>query len=148
MSLIVGLVLWFTPLERARHVAAQEELAPLSYTVEQAGQGRIAYLENCAACHGENMDDGEFVTLKRVNFREQWRAQSMEELFIVTSDTMPQDRPGRLDDDTYADILAYVLQENGSDPGDTDLPGDPDAWLAMASCLFTDTVTTSRPSMR
>ena len=68
--LIVGLVLWITPPDRARHVAAQEELAPLSYTVEQAGLGRIAYLENCAACHGENMDDGEFVPLKGVDFRE------------------------------------------------------------------------------
>ena len=101
--------------------------------MEQAGLGRIAYLENCAACHGENMDDGEFVPLKGVAFREQWRATSMEELFIVTSATMPQDRPGRLDDETYAAILAYVLQENGSEPGDTELPADPDALLAMAA---------------
>ena len=132
-GLIVVFVFWLAAFERAPHVVAQEELPPLSYTVEQAGQGRIAYLENCAACHGENMDDGEFVPLKGVDFRERWRAQSMEEMFIVTSATMPQDRPGRLDDDTYADILAYVLQENGSESGETELPADPDALLAMAS---------------
>ena len=133
VGLIVGLVLWLAPPERSRDVAAQEELPPLSYTAEQADQGRTAYLENCAACHGENMDDGEFaIPLKGGNFREQWRAKSMEELFVITSATMPQDRPGRLDDQTYADILAYVLQENGSEPGATELPADPQALLAMA----------------
>ena len=133
VGLIVGLALWLAPPEGTRGVAAQEDLPPLSYTAEQADQGRVAYLENCAACHGENMDDGEFaIPLKGVNFREQWRAKSMEELFIVTSATMPQDRPGNLEDETYADILAYVLQENGSEPGATELPADPQALLAMA----------------
>ena len=79
------------------------------------------------------MDDGEFaIALKGIDFRERWRSTSMEELFLVTSATMPQDRPGRLDDEMYADILAYVLQENRTEPGTEELPPDPQALLAMA----------------
>jgi alcohol dehydrogenase (cytochrome c) len=130
----LGLALWLAPLERAgTAVAQQEDLPPLSYTVEQAEQGEAAYLENCAACHGENLDDGEFaIALKGSVFREQWRAKSLEELFVVTSATMPQDRPGRLDDETYARILAYLLQENGSEPGADELPADPERLLALS----------------
>ena len=110
VGLCSGLALWLSPLGWSGEVAAQEELAPLSYTTEQASRGRAAYQENCASCHGENMDDGEFaIALKGLDFRERWRSTSMEELFLVTSATMPQDRPGRLDDELYADILAYVL---------------------------------------
>ena len=133
IGLLVGLGLWLSPPEGSRDVVAQEELPPLSYTLDQADRGRLAYLENCSACHGENMDDGEFaMPLKGLNFRQQWRAKSMEELFSLTSATMPQDRPGRLTDETYADILAYVLQENGSEPGTDELPSTPQALLAMA----------------
>ena len=128
-----GLALWLSPLGWWGEVVAQEELAPLSYTTEQADRGRLAYQEHCASCHGENMDDGEFaIALKGIDFQERWRSTSMEELFLVTSATMPQDRPGRLDDEMYADILAYVLQENGSESGADELPPDPQALLALA----------------
>ena len=133
VSLLVGIALWFNSPEHSGNVSAQQDLPPLSYTIEQADKGQTAYLENCAACHGENMDDGEFaIPLKGVNFRQQWRRKSLEQLFTVTSVTMPQDRPGRLGDATYADILAYILQENGTEAGSSELPSDPEALLAMS----------------
>lgn len=133
VGLFLGIALWFSSPNRSGNVAAQQDLPPLSYTIAQAERGQTAYLENCAACHGENMDDGEFaIPLKGVNFRQQWRVRSLEQLFTVTSVTMPQDRPGRLGDETYADILAYILQENGTDAGSSELPSDPEALLALA----------------
>ncbi len=133
VGLFLGIALWFSSPNRSGNVAAQQDLPPLSYTIAQAERGQTAYLENCAACHGENMDDGEFaIPLKGVDFRQQWRVRSLEQLFTVTSVTMPQDRPGRLGDETYADILAYILQENGTDAGSSELPSDPEALLALA----------------
>ena len=133
VGLFLGIALWFSSPNRSGNVAAQQDLPPLRYTIAQAERGQTAYLENCAACHGENMDDGEFaIPLKGVNFRQQWRVRSLEQLFTVTSVTMPQDRPGRLGDETYADILAYILQENGTDAGSLELPSDPEALLALA----------------
>ena len=46
---------------------------------------------------------------------------------------MPQDRPGVLGDEVYAQFLAFVYQENGSEPGETPLPTDPAELQAMAS---------------
>ena len=133
-GVVLGMALWLLPLERSGDAAAQGEPVLRAYTVDQAEQGRIAYLENCASCHGEHMDDGEFaLPLKGVDFRERWRSKPLEEMFTLTRATMPQDRPGRLEDETYAQLLAYILQENGSEPGEDALPTDPDALLAMAS---------------
>ena len=127
---------WFGVVELFGRLdlAAQSQPTPLSYTVEQASEGRSAYLEHCATCHGENVDDGEFAPpLKGVDFRRKWRSSSPEALFTLTSDTMPQDRPGVLGDETYAQLLAYILQENGSEPGTAELPADAEALQAMAS---------------
>ena len=46
---------------------------------------------------------------------------------------MPTARPGSLGDATYAQLLAYILQENGSQPGAGELPADPAALKAMAA---------------
>ena len=108
--------------------------APLSYTVSQADTGEDAYVQYCASCHGDNLDDGEFaVPLKGVAFRQMWRSQSPEALFSLMRATMPQDRPGSLPDETYASLLAFLLQENGTSPGDAALPADPIRLEAIGS---------------
>ena len=118
----------------APRVAAQPASAevPLSFTAVQAVAGEAAYQRYCAGCHGEYLDDGEFAPpLKGADFRERWRSQTPDELFLLTSGTMPQDRPGSLTDTDYADLVAFIYQENGSDPGETALPADPErlsAW--------------------
>ena len=131
LGLAVGVAL--TLLGRV-DVSTQVERTPLSYTAEQAELGQGAYAEGCASCHGDNLDDGEFAPpLKGVDFRETWRADAPGQLFDLTRATMPQDRPGTLGDDIYAQLVAYILQENGSAPGEAALPADPVALEAMAS---------------
>jgi len=106
-------------------LAAQLQLPRLSYTAEQASAGQTIYLQQCATCHGENMDDGEFaLPLKGVDFRRKWRTSTPDALFTVMNDTMPQDRPGSLGQETNAHLLAYIIQENGSEPGVAELPSD------------------------
>ena len=132
----MGLAGWFGVVDVVGRsdLAAQSQPTPLSYTEEQASEGGSAYLEYCSTCHGEHMDDGEFAPpLKGVDFRRTWRARSPDALFTLTRDTMPQDRPGVLGDETYAQLLAYILRENGSAPGTAELPADPDALSAMTS---------------
>jgi alcohol dehydrogenase (cytochrome c) len=135
-SWLIGLAVCLTGLALSwvMDVSAQTELTPLSYTAEQAELGQAAYAESCASCHGDNLDDGEFAPpLKGVEFRESWRGNAPGQLFALTRATMPQDRPGGLPQDTYAQLVAYILQENGSAPGETALPADPVALDAMAS---------------
>ena len=132
----LSFVVWFAVLTLSWRigVVAQSEPVAISFTVGQADEGQAAYAQYCAACHGDNMDDGEFgLPLKGVDFRERWRSRPPEALFTLISSTMPQDRPGVLDDETYAQLLAYILHENGSEPGGDELPADPAALEAMES---------------
>jgi len=132
----LSFVVWFAVLTLSWpiDVVAQSEPVAISFTVGQADEGQAAYAQYCAACHGDNMDDGEFgLPLKGVDFRERWRSRPPEALFTLISSTMPQDRPGVLDDETYAQLLAYIFYENGSEPGGDELPADPVALEAMES---------------
>src|SRR5690606_37219040 len=103
--------------------------APAVFTSAQASRGAGLYRQNCLDCHGENLDDGEFggAPLRGVAFKEKWFENSVGALVDFMRTTMPPDRPGRLSDQNYADLAAYILSRNGIQPGATELPTDPDA---------------------
>jgi alcohol dehydrogenase (cytochrome c) len=95
---------------------------PVGYTESQAARGAVAYAENCAACHGPNLTDGQFAApLKGAAFRSHWHDQSCDALASFITKRMPPASPGSLDGGTYADIEAYVLQQNGDVAGTTEL---------------------------
>src|SRR4051794_34776725 len=85
-----------------------------SFTQAQAERGEAAYLHSCRTCHGDNLDDGDFggAPLRGSWFRDHWGVGDVAGLFAYTKTNMPPDNPGGLNDTTYADILAYVLQRN------------------------------------
>ena len=113
--------------------AQQPEREPAQYTAEQADGGLAAYQQQCASCHGENLDDGPFAPpLRGIAFRAKWYSRSVEALFTETVDTMPQDRPDSLGDETYTDLIAFLLQENGIEAGPDPLPADPVAMAALS----------------
>ena len=134
---LLGLAIWVGAWELSSRIDAQSLSAPLSYTEAQAERGQSAYVEHCASCHGQNMDDGAFAPpLKGVDFRQKWGGgirESVEALFSFTGTKMPPDRPGTLGDATYAQLLAYILQENGSPAGTRELPADPEVLKATAA---------------
>ena len=103
--------------------AARSASGPI-FTAEQAERGHAAYRKNCQDCHGADLDDGEFggAPLKGSYFRQHWGGGSVTALFAYTKTKMPPDRPGRLSDQTYADIVAFFLSANGFKPGDKELP--------------------------
>ena len=45
----------------------------------------------------------------------------MSDLFIVIKATMPADRPSALQDQEYADVIAYLLKKNNYPSGSTEL---------------------------
>jgi alcohol dehydrogenase (cytochrome c) len=122
----------FCVFELPGNIGAQAPPPAPSFTAAQATRGQAAYAEHCASCHGANLDDGAFAPpLTGADFRFKWGSTSVEPLFTHTSTTMPPARPGSLGAETYADLLAFVLRENGSRPGPGQLPTDPEAMRAM-----------------
>jgi mono/diheme cytochrome c family protein len=100
--------------------AAQED----GFTVEQAARGKLLFLDTCAMCHGPDLNGQSGPPLKGEAFYERWRSRSTAELFDFMSSAMPPTQPGRLRPDGYADVLAFILQENGVSAGSTELPSD------------------------
>lgn len=94
------------------------------FTQAQATAGKIAYDASCAVCHGSTLTNGTFATpLAGEYFRRQWSGRPVSELF-EKSRTMPPAAMGSLPAATYAAIVAYVLEVNGSVGGRVDLPAE------------------------
>ena len=117
----------------ANAAAGKGAQRPASFTAAQAERGHLTYAHNCLDCHGSNLDNGEFggPPLKGLYFARHWEATNVAALFGFMKAKMPPDRPGQLTDDDYADLIAYVLSENGYQPGDKELPPDAKVQEAM-----------------
>ncbi len=101
---------------------------PPRFTAAQAARGRTAYTATCAVCHGSNMTNGSYGTpLAGQYFKTKWSNRSVAALLDRARKTMPPSTPGSLPADTYADIIAYVLEINGHRPGDTPLKANDQA---------------------
>jgi hypothetical protein len=48
-------------------------------------------------------------------------------LFMFMSTLMPPNAPGRFSPNVYADIMAYILKENGFQAGGAELPSEIEA---------------------
>src|SRR5690606_27240872 len=102
-----------------------ETESPAEYTAEQAERGEALYMQNCATCHGENLNDGEFgAPLTGLPFGVRWSGIVAADLHERLRDTMPPGRTGQFSSQDYVDIIAYILQRNNVLAGD-ELPNDP-----------------------
>ena len=94
------------------------------YTADQADRGIALYKKKCASCHAPNrFTDDLFYT--------SFAGKPMWEMFDVISDSMPEDNPGSLKKEEYADVIAYLLKLNNFPAGESELPIDKDALSAI-----------------
>jgi alcohol dehydrogenase (cytochrome c) len=106
--------------------------APVAFTAAQAARGRVLYAADCASCHGRNLSGSEFASALNGNtFSQQWAAKPAEALFSFIHSRMPPAAPGSLTPEDTAQILAYLVQVNGVQPGERELPSDPQALATM-----------------
>ncbi len=111
--------------EQTAAAATEAAGGPVSFTAEQAANGKTAYNANCVSCHGPDLISANYgPPLAGPYFEGKWVGQSVGALFKHTHDRMPPSRPASLPDETYADLVSYILQVNGLQPGDTPLPTD------------------------
>src|SRR5688500_12032992 len=93
------------------------------YTAAQAERGKKVFEAKCTACHDTARFTGEM-------FIDPWAGKPLKDVWDIASGTMPEDNPGSLPQQDYADILAYFLHLNAFPTGDIELK--PDA-AAMAT---------------
>jgi cytochrome c2 len=114
-----------TPSGDGLAVAATDQ-RPVSYSTEQADRGQNRYKRECEECHGEDLGGGLIggPPLRGVGFEQKYaNGTPASVLFGFMSTAMPPQSPGRFSAAIYADLMAYILQQNGFAAGD-ELPSD------------------------
>ena len=87
------------------------------YTAAQAERGKKLFGEKCSGCHEPSRFSGD-------SFLEAWNDKPLKEIWDIASGTMPEDNPGSLKQQEYADIISYFLSLNEYPTGDAELqPG-------------------------
>ena len=110
-------------LLKAGAVGAQDCPAAAVVPPAQAERGELAYKQHCRQCHGSRLSNGQFgPPLRGQQFRNGWAGRPIGELYKSASTTMPPNAPGSLQAADYADIIAFILRENGVTPSDQPLP--------------------------
>jgi mono/diheme cytochrome c family protein len=114
------------------------------YTDDQAARGKAQYSQNCASCHLDDLSgSGQALPLAGDAFMQSWEGQTVDDLFEVIHDTMPQDKPGSLTPEVTADVISYLLKFNKFPAGTTELPSDP---AALKQILITAKKPAAAPS--
>jgi PQQ-dependent dehydrogenase (s-GDH family) len=107
----------------AAPAAAAADAGPPQFTAAQVAAGKTAYNANCAVCHGSTGSNGTFGTpVAGDYFKRMWTGRSVRTFFDRAEKTMPPAAPGSLPKESYASIVAYILDLNGFKSGSAALP--------------------------
>ncbi len=112
------------PTVDAPVAAAEVSVENAFYTTRQATRGNGLFRDNCVSCHASSEFAGS-------SFERRWRNRSVGDIYEFVLYSMPDDNPGGLPEQTYADIVAYMLQLNDFPAGDSELPTSMDALMQM-----------------
>ena len=86
------------------------------YTQAQAERGKETFSKNCLDCHEADRFTGPA-------FMADWNGKALSSLWDKVN-SMPEDNPGSLKPQEYADILAFFLNIGQFPAGAAELPGD------------------------
>ena len=94
------------------------------YTADQAKKGEATYKEQCAACHGDNLEgSGPMPPLAGKDFLANWGGKTVGDLYEKTQTTMPATAPGTLTPEQAADVVAFLLSKDNFPTGSAALEG-------------------------
>jgi len=110
------------------------------YTDAQAARGQASYKASCASCHGAALEGSgaQNPPLAGQDFNSNWAGQTVDDLFEKIQTSMPADHPGKLSGDQNADILAWMLKQNG-------FPAGPAAMKSDANSLKSIKIESKKP---
>ncbi|MBV8459107.1 MAG: c-type cytochrome [Acetobacteraceae bacterium] len=120
------------------------------YTAAQARQGAAVFAQNCAVCHGAQMQGlGVAPPIAGTAYlkRAQALGWSVDDLRTVVVTTMPGSNPGSLSPQQYADVIAYLLASDCYPAGDAAFPIKSTPQIQKAKLLSPSGVKPSDPSL-
>lgn len=117
VGLALVLAAWPVDAQEPPDSAAAAAQPVAIYSESQARRGQSTYRRHCVECHTAAAYSG-------AAFRRIWGGKSPFDLWEQIRTTMPEDTPGFLKPEEYADIVAYLLFLNGYPAGPDELPAD------------------------
>ncbi len=87
------------------------------FTEGQADRGRTAFDEVCSDCHTTSEFRGR-------TFQSNWGRRTVYSFFRTIRSTMPDDNPGGLEEETYLDVVSYILSINGHAAGGAEMTAE------------------------
>ena len=110
VSVVMAGALGMVLLAASTQAQAPKSVTGGVYTAEQAKRGEAVYKEQCAACHGDNLEgSGPMPALAGPDFAKAWKGKTVADLFEKTHSSMPATAPGSLTEKQTADVLAYMF---------------------------------------
>lgn len=92
------------------------------FSADQAAKGQAEYTAKCVRCHEGSEADGPILMGR--SFIERWREDSLYVLYNFVKTRMPPDGTIMLTDAEYLQIVSYLLNANGYDPGPKELTAE------------------------
>lgn len=74
-------------------------------------------MTSCAACHGDHLAGTSAPALIGATFDASWAKHTASELYEFVQSTMPVCAGGALSSQAYVNVVAFILRENGAQPG-------------------------------
>jgi mono/diheme cytochrome c family protein len=93
-----------------------------SFDHDQVTHGEHLYADSCAKCHGEKLEGNTAPSLSGPAFAPASNSHlTIGGIYQYMSTNMPADHPGKMSDEEYADLMAFLLYTNGYDAGNAKL---------------------------
>ena len=87
------------------------------YTAAQVSQGRWEFSQKCAVCHGQQLQGGGAPALKGAQFVQRWNGKKLSDFYQFVHSDMPLGLGASLPSQEYADIVGFLLAQNGLPAG-------------------------------
>ena len=131
-----------TPLLRTLHLAFRGAAIVLTaaafadgtpfFSADQVTNGRLEYSQKCAVCHGSDLQGAGAPAMKGKVFVAQWNGKTLQDFYGYVHSQMPLGQAASLNSQEYADIVSYVLAQNGVAGGHAEVHARPRRWIACS----------------